>query len=302
MHVGSTLPVAMPQPRAAPLPRDRRAAMVVNARSGAGLAASAEVLERLAAALRSAGYEFCTTPQPGDPLAAQVEAALRAGARTLFVLGGDGSVRAVAAATQGIDVTIGVLPAGTMNRLAERLGLPPDPERAALLLRRARAEQIAVGTVNDDIFLYQAVAGRVSRLVRFREMQRGAGLLGWLPILRVGIRAVLRPARRTLRLRGGRRVDVVVVTTSLPGAPPAFRAEAVRRLGLLGGLRQGWLWLRGRLDTAPEVEVLHGPRLAVAARQQQVRVTLDGEMRLMRPPLRFGLRPGTLKVLRPDDA
>jgi hypothetical protein len=133
-------------------------------------------------------------------------------------------------------------------------------------------------------------------------MQRGVGLAGWLPLLRAALRWVVRPPRRSLRLRDGARAiraDVVVVTLPLPDAEPAFQVDAVRRGGLLTGLRQGWRWMRGRLATDEGVVSFARPHLAVQGMDRGLRVTLDGEQHLLSPPLRFQLRPDALHVLRP---
>ncbi|MEO3471298.1 diacylglycerol kinase family protein [Roseomonas sp. CAU 1739] len=281
-----------------------RAALLVNPAAGS-VPADKGGIDRLVAALGHAGYAMTVQPRPDLPLDVQLGTALAARPAVIFVIGGDGTIRAVAERLAGHDITLGVLPGGTMNRLAARLGLPGDLLAAARSLAGASSEPLAIGGLNGRVFLYQSIVGRPSRLVRFREMQRGVGLPGWLPLIRAALRAVARPPRRSLRLRGqdrAMRADAVVVTLPLPGAAAQFQVDAVRRGGVLTGLRQAWRWIRGRLAEDSDVASFARPHLAVQGRDRMLRVTLDGEQLLLAPPLRYRLRPDALRVLRPRSA
>lgn len=292
----------MPEPTSSPAMRSpRRAALLVNPASGSAPDAPGAIAA-LTAALDAAGYALVQPPRPDLALDAQIAVALAVRPEVIFTLGGDGSLRAVAEHILAHDIVLGVLPGGTMNRVAARLDMPADPIEAARSLMDAEVERLAVGALNGRVFLYQCLVGRSSRLVRFREMQRGVGVTGWLPLVLAALRLAARPPRRALRLLGEGetvRADAVVVTTPLPGDDPLFRIEAVRRGSRLAALRQAWRWIRGRLAEDRDVVTLSRPHLAMTGRDAGVRVTLDGEQRLMAPPLRFRLRPAALRVLRP---
>lgn len=277
------------------------AALLINPAAGSARL-DEDRLDRIVAALAEAGYTFAMPARPDLPLDAQLAAALTTRPAVVFVLGGDGTIRAVAERIAGLDVVLGPLPGGTMNRLAARLGIGSDPVAAARSLAGATVETLPLGTLNGRVFLYQSIVGRSSRLVRFREMQRGVGLAGWLPLIRAALRTMARTPRRSLSLRAqGRRMraDAVVVTLPPPGALPLLEVHAVRRGGLLAGLRQGWRWIRGRLARDQGVTAFDRPHLAVQGIDDRLRVTLDGEQHLLETPLRFRLRSDALRVLRP---
>lgn len=274
------------------------AALIVNGKAGslAGLAAPRSDLE---AQLRAQGFHFPIAAGEDMPLAEQWAMFEHPEVSVVFVAGGDGTLRAAAERAMATGRILAPLPGGTMNRFCQRLGLPAAPVDAARLFRPGPCTKVDVATVNGEVFLYQSVVGEPTRLMRFREMQRGAGIRGWLPLLVAGLRALFRPNGRDLLVRFGRgrrrsgHAAVVTLTDAGLALSLARPSSAAARL------RQAVRWIRGRLSDDPETLDRAAEHLVIHGRGALQRMSLDGEMRLSPSPLRFRLRRGVLAVLLP---
>lgn len=294
-----------PDPPPGPV-TDWPACLIVNPLAG-NLSAMDAPGPQLAATLRAAGFQVAD-PDTGADLDAQWARA--EGARIVFVAGGDGTLRDAAARLRGTGRYLAPLPGGTLNRLCARLDLPNDPVAAAALYAAAAPGLIDAATANGEVFLYQLIIGRATRLMRFREMQRGGGAGGWWPLVQALFRALTRPFPRELWVRigpGARQTgQAVVITLPEPNRPTGLLLHVARPAGAIARLRQTWRWFRGKLGQDAEVAEREVARVAVHGRQDGVRMSLDGEMRLARTPVRVNLHKRALAVLvvppqRPQD-
>jgi diacylglycerol kinase family enzyme len=73
--------------------------------------------------------------------------AVAAGFDTFLVCGGDGTIFQVIQGVAGSDATLGVLPFGTGNVIAQNLHMPRNPLAAARLLLNARPREVTLGEV-----------------------------------------------------------------------------------------------------------------------------------------------------------
>jgi len=149
----------------------RPAALVYNPKAGGHRLARR--VDEVLAALRDGGWRARPRPTggPGDATRQAREAVLE-GAKTVFALGGDGTLREAAIGVLGTDAELGFIPGGTANVMALTLSLPPRPLEAARALAGAESKLFDVGLCGDEPFLMQCSLG-----VDARALERlGGGL------------------------------------------------------------------------------------------------------------------------------
>ncbi|MET0725040.1 MAG: diacylglycerol kinase family protein [Leifsonia sp.] len=189
-------------------PQDRRAAVIVNPTK-----IDPEVLRTLvdAAAMRAGWgstlwYET-TVEDTGHGVGAE---AIAAGAAVVLAAGGDGTVRAVAAALRGTGVPLALVPQGTGNLLARNLGHPlGDPEFSVMLAFHGDTRPMDVGvasvvtddgTAEDHAFVVMAGIGLDADMIGNANpaLKRK---VGWLAYVDSGMRAL--PKAKPFRIRYG---------------------------------------------------------------------------------------------------
>ena len=130
--------------------RPRRAAIIINPTKFDDVAATRRELTAASAALGWSEPLYIETTAE-DPGTGQAREALQAGVDVVCPLGGDGTIRAVAAALAGTSTPIGLLPGGTGNLLARNLGAPVDSIEAAMVTAcTGRNRPIDVGWLRID--------------------------------------------------------------------------------------------------------------------------------------------------------
>ncbi|MGB5830769.1 MAG: diacylglycerol kinase family protein [Thiohalocapsa sp.] len=302
------------------------AAIVVNRRSGTPGAQTEALIQRLTEQVRSAGLDVCLIDfacdqSDADQWRRKLSVCIEKGAREAYVLGGDGTVLAVASALLGRGVTLGLVPLGTANLLARDLGMSMDAEAAVTELRHARPRYIDVGRVNGELFLCASMLGMTTDLARTREAARGLGALRLLPrMLRKAYFLAKRYPFRAMTLDLDDAVLKVstraMVISNNPIEPEAGLYPGRQRLdtGRLGiyGVHEGPLYDLPRLGLSlilgnwpAESGIFnHASAHAVIRTRRPHRITLliDGERRRMRTPLHFDILPAALPVLSPTTA
>lgn len=295
-----------------------RARAIINGRAGTAMGIDGQsVTETLKTVLGEAGYTLDVEHVIPETIEAAIKSAAQSDIDVLIVGGGDGTIRTAARYLMRTDKALGIMPLGTMNRLAKDLGIPLDLPGAAAALARARPTQIDVAAVNDEIFLCNSVMGATLRYSVGRAKLRGRPAHERLPRYFGIIREILGSRRKLsivvdhgeerLRIRA---MSLVVANNGYDETP-----GALRRPDLAGGQltmyvskhRSGWglakallRALLGRWQGDPEMMKLVGREFAIHARKGRKWLANDGEVSQFSTPLRYASVPRALTVLVPD--
>ena len=85
---------------------------------------------------------------------------------TVFVAGGDGTLKVFAEKLINSEINMGIIPTGTANVLARELSIPLDPLKAVELLLKGKSEKIDVGIANKRLFLSMVSCGIDAKAVK----------------------------------------------------------------------------------------------------------------------------------------
>ena len=234
----------------------------------------------------------------------------------IVVGGGDGTIRTVAGALVGQHIPLGIIPLGTLNHFVKDLGIPLALDDAIETIAAGVRRDVDVGEVNGEIFINNSSIGVYPYLVLDRDRKRARqGMSKWPAMFLAGLRAIRNLPLRRLRIRAEDWQDTVRSPCVFIGnnrydlKGPSFggreRLDA-GELCLCVAKRQsrlGLLWLGAKCVTGVvDQRDLHIQALAaleVDSRRKQLLVACDGEIKLMRTPLKYRTRPAALHVLAP---
>ncbi len=287
-------------------------AVVLNASSGHGEAT--KVAARLQEIFGAAGRETqITLAGSGGELRSAVREAVEAGCDTLVAGGGDGTINTAAAAVVGREITLGVLPLGTLNHFAKDLGIPLDLEQAAKIILEGAWCRVDVGEVNGRFFLNNSSLGVYPAIVRLRERYRASFPGKWIAAFWAALTVMRRNAFMTVKLHVEgqemiRRTPLLLVanneyrTTGIHAGTRESIARGRLALYVLNAERRSGL-LRLALKTilegaerVKELDLFTVEEIAVETRRRRLQVALDGEVLTLESPLHYQIRPAALRV------
>ena len=230
--------------------------------------------------------------------------------------GGDGTINTVASAVVGTDKTLGVLPLGTLNHFAKDLHIPLDLEAAARTILAGHSLEVDVGEVNGQIFLNNSSLGLYPRLVQKRKKQQQLGYRKWAAFFWAAISVLRRYPFMDVRLNAdgkdfSSRTPLVfignneyVMESLNAGARACLNAGKLslyitRNTGRLGLMRLAFRALFGGLRNDKDFIAMCSREIWIETRHHRLRVAMDGEVKVMPPPLHYRIRPLSLRVLVP---
>lgn len=254
---------------------------------------------------------FCATATAGEAehLARK---AVEEGFDRIVAAGGDGTINEVVNGIAGSDVTLGLMPMGTMNVFANELGLPANNlARCWEIVRAGHCRWIDLPLANQKHFVQLAGVGLDAQAVKETSLafKRNFGPLSYL-VCAAQI-AARKPPRLVIDAEGGRTMEgsfVLIGNGRLYGGPFPFFKHAVIDDGLLDVLvfkQLGYMELIKYLQnviftsdiTTPEVEYFQTRRVRVSS-EEEVPVEIDGEVTGV-CPVEFETGSRRLRVLAP---
>ncbi len=291
----------------------RRGILFLNPRAGTFGGADESSLRTLAA---ENGLRVVDIDRSVD-VRAVVRESLDAGMKTFLVAGGDGTVHHVMQALVNTEGVLGVVPAGSVNHLARDLQLPLDWRAAFDIALAGTVRQIDVGRINGRYFLNSVMMGIYPTLTEYRERFRS---------LHSRWRAYAKAARLALH-----QFPHVTLVVELEGRVETFRTQmfvvAVNAYDLTqGGLvspkttfndgrlsiyslsfmnrsqfvRAAAMYFRGRIVDVPGFRATRTSQLRVDFSRKRLRISIDGELVEIAPPLQIAAVPASLLVRTPD--
>lgn len=304
-------------------PRRLPPAIVVLNQAAGSTAASAEVRERIAAALASVGgtarlVELGAGQSLRETVERIADEAAASGA-TLVAAGGDGTISTVASACFLHGVPLGVVPLGTFNFFAREFGLPEDPAQAVRAALTGTPVPVDVGFVNARMFVNNASFGIYPRLIRERESTKArlgrkrwvAALAAFATLLRgqrrfaVSLQAdgVRQMRRTTMVFVGNNALQLDQLGLDVAGCIARGRLAVIvqRRTGRLSLLRQMLLAALGRLHDEENLERFCADSLIVDSKRRTIELAIDGELCTLTPPLVFSKGRRALTLMLPAD-
>ena len=237
--------------------------------------------------------------------------------RLLIAAGGDGTISTAAAAVAGTDITLGVLPFGTLNHFAKDLGIPLELEASVQNIIENNVIAVDVAEVNGRVFINNSSLGLYPDMVRDRERQQsrlGRGkwrsflwaslsVLRRFPFLVVRIevestkRDFLTPVvfigNNEYQMQG---FDIGARESLERGVLSVYIVKKQRRAALV---RLSLAALLGRLEQARDFESLTATELVIETNRRHVLVSTDGEVQPMTSPLEYRIRPRDVRVIVP---
>lgn len=126
---------------------------------------------------RSISYQFSKSAEDG---CLKAHRAIREGADTIIVVGGDGMINTIGRMLIDQEVNLGVIPTGSGNGFARHFGIPLTPSQAIRALVTGKPQSIDVGTANGNPFFVTCSLAWDAALVRTFEKSPVRGILPYI--------------------------------------------------------------------------------------------------------------------------
>ncbi|HKK29415.1 MAG TPA: diacylglycerol kinase family protein [Alphaproteobacteria bacterium] len=254
----------------------------------------------------------------------EIEEALRAAAKSdvplLVAGGGDGTINTAASYAMKHDKTLGILPMGTLNRLANDLRIPLDLREAIRVIARGERHRIDAAEVNGHLFFCNSFFGLPAIFAETRAELRGRPLLhrlrGYLYELP---RSAFAARRIVVAIDDGTEKQMIRGLAFAVSNNPYVEEDVLtlRR----GALNQGklgfyaskhysvfgviWLLIKvlfGFWNKDPYFFRKSVETVQVRSKRSRIKLTNDGEVMRLQPPLNYSVHPAAVSIVLPGQS
>lgn len=228
--------------------------------------------------------------------------------RTVAVVGGDGSISAVANLLVNTKATLMPLPGGTLNHFTKDLGIPQSLPEALHYFKSAKKIKVDTGKVGDEIFVNNSSIGIYSDSLVDRDVH--AGRYGKWPAVIISLFTTLFRFRTYhVQLNGKMYVTPLVFIGNNKYEPNAISFtrnrldEGTLSVYMIVGKTRLNLFLAamylalGRKNVSRKLKSFTTNALTISTRRH-VRVSRDGEHERLSSPLKYSIQPSSLIVLK----
>lgn len=256
---------------------------ITNPHSGSSGAEKAEAIE---AACAERGLSFVGRTDFPDQALPTPQDLNRAGADTIMLFAGDGTINAAVCSLADWEGSILILPGGTMNMLAKMLH--GDADSAAILeAAHAREHRVALSCVEAGKYraFVGLIVGPAASWYRAREHVREGSLGKLWPAIRGAWR---RTFGRGVRVTGAPNLPSYVQGIFIRAEDDHLEVAAVDARDFRSIADLGWSWVSGDWVAARAVTEMRADELRIAERRP-VLALFDGEPQTLDPGTRIGV-------------
>ena len=230
----------------------------------------------------------------------------------VIVAGGDGTINVVAEAVKDYNISIGIIPAGSANGLAENLQIPDDLEKQIEVATGDRSIDMDILCLNDHICLHISDMGINAELIRNYEESSIRGKFGYLlqsiPTLikseypfsfeietgkeKINTEAVLLGIANARKYGTGANVNPIGKMDD-----GQFEILIFKKLSFTEILKT----LRNETDLDSEVIEIYSAKEAVITCKKPVAFQIDGEFQGENSKVEVKILPEKLKMMVPEN-
>lgn len=290
--------------------------VIINAAGGSFVEGETE--EKLREAFAASGLDVkISFAKTGEQIGDFAEAAAKGDAEIIVAGGGDGTISSVAAIVSKTGKVFGVLPLGTLNNFSKDLQIPQDIDEAVKIIADGNVTEIDLAELNGRIFINNSSIGLYPHIVKDREKQQERlGYGKW----RAAFWATLKMFRVSPFIKVGIVVDGKLFLRKTPfvfvgnnqyemdlyniGRRPALDQGKLsiyflHRGGRLGVIRLLLRTVTGRVKQWKDFEEVLAEHVSIQTRRKRIHVAFDGEVTVVKTPLKYTILPKALRVFVP---